>query len=83
VAEDHRIVGNCFPTTRRIPRTEWAAFTFGGVRDLIQNHFWQLGLGADVTVYSKPGVLDPAYGNNPVSFHVFLRMRPGLRGHGH
>ncbi len=52
------------------------AFTFGGVRDLVQNKYGQLGLGADVTFYSKPAALDPVYGNNPVSFHVFLRLRP-------
>ncbi|HUJ96108.1 MAG TPA: hypothetical protein VLW84_12630 [Terriglobales bacterium] len=59
------------------------AHTFGGVRDLIHNHVWQLGLGGDVTFYSKPSLLDAAYGNNPVSFHIFLRMRPGSGGHGH
>jgi len=58
------------------------AYTFGGVRDLIQNREWQLGLGADVTVYSKPSVLDPVYGSNPVSFEIYLRMRPG-RGNQH
>ena len=53
------------------------AYTVGGVRDLIQNKTWQMGLGADVTLYSKPGTLDDAYGNRPVSFQVFLRFRPG------
>jgi hypothetical protein len=57
------------------------AFTFGGVRDLVQNRAGQLGLGADVTFYSKPAALDPVYGRNPVSFHVFLRFRPGLMQH--
>ena len=38
---------------------------------------WQLGVGADVTLYSKPDVLDAAYGSYPVSFQIFLRMRPG------
>ena len=52
------------------------AYTFGGVRDLVQNHAWQMGLGADVTFYSKPAALDAAYGNRPVSFQVFLRFRP-------
>ena len=59
------------------------AYTFGGVRDLLQSHHWQLGLGADVTFYSKPAVLDTAYGGGPVSFHVFLRVRPGVKGHRH
>jgi len=39
-------------------------------------------VGGDVTVYSKPAALDAAYGSYPVSFQIFLRMRPGLRqGH--
>ena len=53
------------------------AFTFGGVRDLVHNRTGQIGLGADVTLYSKPAALDAAYGNRPVSFQVFLRFRPG------
>jgi hypothetical protein len=57
------------------------AFTFGGVRDLWQTEKFQLGLGGDVTFYSKPAVLDPFYGVNPVSFHVFLRVRPALHKH--
>ena len=56
------------------------AYTFGGVRDLIHDRAWQLGLGADVTFYSKPAVLDSAYGDHPVSFQIFLRMRPGQLG---
>jgi hypothetical protein len=35
-----------------------------------------MGLGADVTLYSKPEVLDAAYGDQPVSFQIFLRFRP-------
>jgi hypothetical protein len=59
-----------------------AAYTFGGVRDFMHNEHWQVGLGADVTFYSKPAALDPVYGNNPVSFHIFVRIRPGMMGHG-
>ena len=57
------------------------SYTFGGVRDLVQNKVGQVGLGASVTFYSKPAVLDPVYGNNPVSFSVFLRLRPGRMQH--
>jgi len=60
------------PSTDRI-----GAYTFGGVRDVVQNKVWQLGLGADMTFYSKPTALDASYGNRPVSFQIFLRMRPG------
>lgn len=57
------------------------AYTFGGVRDLVQNEKLQVGLGADVTLYSKPPILDDRYGENPLSFRVFLRFRPGKMGH--
>ena len=65
------------------PAHRIGAYTFGGVRDLVENQHWQLGLGTDVTFYSKPPVLDASYGNDPVSFHVFLRIRPGPSQHGH
>ena len=71
-----------FPLAPVHPAYRIGAYTFGGVRDLIRrnlldDHAWQLGLGADVTFYSKPAALDSAYGNRPVSFQIFLRMRPG------
>ncbi len=65
-----------FPEATIHPAYRIGAYTFGGVRDLIHDKAWQLGLGADVTFYSKPAALDAAYGNNPVSFQIFLRMRP-------
>lgn len=66
-----------FPQALMHPAYRIGAYAFGGTRDLIQNRAWQVGLGADVTFYSKPGLLDPVYGNRPVSFQIFLRMRPG------
>jgi hypothetical protein len=72
-----------FPEAVTHPAYRIGAYTFGGVRDVVQNKAWQLGLGADVTFYSKPAVLDAAYGSNPVSFQVFLRMRPGLSSRMH
>ena len=72
-----------FPEAPVHPAYRIGAYTFGGVRDLWQNHTWQLGLGADITFYSKPAVLDSAYGVNPVSFRVFLRLRPGATEHHH
>jgi hypothetical protein len=72
-----------FPEDPAHPSFRIGAYTVGGVRDLVQNERWQLGLGADVTFYSKPAVLDPIYGDSPVSFHVFLRLRPGISQHGH
>jgi hypothetical protein len=72
-----------FPPATVQPSYRIGAYTFGGTRDLVQNRAWQLGMGADVTVYSKPAALDAAYGNYPVSFQIFLRMRPGLHGGEH
>ncbi|MGH9498547.1 MAG: hypothetical protein ACRD3L_05345 [Terriglobales bacterium] len=72
-----------FPEARAHLSYRIGAYTLGGVRDVVQNHRWQLGLGADVTFYSKPGALDAVYGDSPVSLHVFLRVRPGLMEHAH
>jgi len=72
-----------FPFAAVHPAYRIGAYTFGGTRDLIQNHTWQLGMGADLTVYSKPAALDAAYGNYPVSFQIFLRMRPAVQRSGH
>jgi hypothetical protein len=72
-----------FPEAPVHPAYRIGGYTFGGVRDLWQNHAWQFGLGADITVYSQPAVLDAAYGANPLSFRVFLRVRPALTGHHH
>ena len=72
-----------FPQAPVHPAYRIGAYTFGGVRDLIASHVWRLGLGGDVTFYSKPGLLDMAYGRNPVSFQIFLRARPGLTRHHH
>jgi hypothetical protein len=72
-----------FPQAITHPAYRIGAYTFGGLRDLLHNDHWQVGLGGDVTFYSKPAVLNPVYGNDPVSFHVFVRVRPGLAEHGH
>lgn len=72
VDKDELFPGAPTPATYRI-----GAYTFGGTRDLIHDRAWQLGLGTDVTFYSKPSALNVAYGREPVSFQIFLRMRPG------
>src|ERR1700733_9494583 len=72
-----------FPQASVHPAYRIGAYTFGGERDLVHKSAYQLGLGADVTVYSKPAVLDAAYGNYPVSFQIFLRVRPGLHTGAH
>ncbi|MCI0348418.1 MAG: hypothetical protein L0Z53_03245 [Acidobacteriales bacterium] len=57
------------------------AYTFGGTRDIAETGGFQLGLGADLTFYSKSSLLDPIYGENPVSFRIFLRLRPSQKQH--
>ncbi|MGA9509426.1 MAG: hypothetical protein WBV55_12485 [Candidatus Sulfotelmatobacter sp.] len=69
-----------FPQAAEHPAYRIGGYTFGGMRDLVQNRWWQLGAGADVTIYSKPAALDAAYGSFPVSFQIFFRLRPGLHG---
>lgn len=56
-------------------------YTLGGARDLMHDSKWQVALGGDVSMYSKPAVLNPYYGEHPVSFRVFLRVRPGVMQH--
>jgi hypothetical protein len=72
-----------FPGNPLLPSFRIGAYTFGGAHDVIQSRLWQLAVGADVTFYTKPSTLDSAYGKNPVSFQIFLRLRPALSHHHH
>ena len=53
------------------------AYTFGAARDVWETDKFTVALGGDVTFYSKPAVLDSIYGNNPTSYHFFVRFRLG------
>lgn len=64
------------------PSFRIGAFTFGGARDLWTSEKISMAIGGDVTFYSKPSILNPIYGNNPTSYHAFLRFRPGRASHG-
>lgn len=60
------------------------AYTFGAARDIWETDKFTVALGGDVTFYSKPAVLDSVYGNNPTSYHFFVRFRLGrmsMTGH--
>jgi hypothetical protein len=72
-----------FPNNPLLPSDRIGEYTFGGARDLIQKPLWQLALGADLTFYSKPATLDAFYGANPISFQIFLRLRPASSHHNH
>jgi hypothetical protein len=52
------------------------ALTVGGVHDVLDWHGFEGGIGAAVTVYAVPDSLTPSYGNHPVSFQVYIRIRP-------
>jgi hypothetical protein len=58
------------------------AGTFGGVIDLPRWKMWKMlspleaGLGAELTSYVVPNALRTTHGDHPVSFRVFLRVRP-------
>jgi hypothetical protein len=66
-----------------LPSFRIGAYTFGAARDVILSRLWQLAMGADLTFHTKPSILDSSYGKNPVSFQVFLRVRPALSHHEH
>jgi hypothetical protein len=53
-----------------------AALTLGAVRELPRWHKLETGIGAAVTFYGVPDRLTPSHGDRPVSFQVFVRMRP-------
>jgi hypothetical protein len=59
------------------PSFRIGAYTFGGVRDVWTTEKVQLGIGSDLTFYSKPSLLDTVYGNRPISWKLFFRLRPG------
>jgi hypothetical protein len=52
------------------------ALTAGAVRDLPSWKGFEIGVGADLTLYAVPDVLRAEYSDHPVSAHVFLRIRP-------
>jgi hypothetical protein len=59
------------------PNFRIAAFTFGGARDIWATDKLRIALGADVTLFQVPTVLNTLYGDRPTGFHFFMRFRPG------
>lgn len=79
-AGDRQLLG----ITEDHPSFRIGAYTFGGSRDLWTTEKLSVAVGGDVTLYSKPALLDAIYGNNPASYRFFLRFRPGkmsMSGH--
>ena len=61
------------PTNRNFDLTQ---YTLGYVYDLTPSRAVNTGLGASVTLSQIPNALKPEYGSNPVSFFLFLRLKP-------
>jgi len=58
------------------PSFRIGSYTFGGARDIWTTEKISVAIGSDLTFYSKPAILDPIYGDKPVSWKLFLRLRP-------
>lgn len=52
----------------------------GGVREVKKFQGLDLGIGAYAGFYSFPSTLDPFYGSSPMTFGVFVRLRPSKMG---
>jgi hypothetical protein len=62
--------------TQDHPSFRVGAYTLGAERDIWTTKKISMGMGGDVTFYSKPATLDPIYGKRPTSYRLFLRLRP-------
>jgi hypothetical protein len=52
------------------------ALTLGAVREISRWRELEIGVGGDVTGYVVPDDARTAYGAHPISFHIFVRVRP-------
>ena len=57
------------------PRDWVSALSLGATREVTSWRGFEVAAGGDATVYRVPAALQPAYGDSPVSFHLFLRVR--------
>ncbi|MBX7221083.1 MAG: hypothetical protein K1Y36_14135 [Blastocatellia bacterium] len=65
------------------PQFRIGGYTLGYSREIRNTAKYSLAVGGDLTWYSKPGVLDSLYGQNPVSSKFFFRIRPARMGNQH
>jgi hypothetical protein len=56
------------------------AATLGAGREVAEIRGFNVALAGDVTFYGVPELLQFTHGEHPVSFHVFVRVRPPSRG---
>ena len=77
---DHEL---SLPSAFQGRKFDLGAYTAGFVRDLTHGRGIDTGLGAAVTVDTHPSSLNAVYGaNTPVTFQVYLRLRPSRMGRG-
>ena len=58
------------------PPSRVTALTLGAVRDVSNWRGFEIGAGADLTLYAVPDALRASHGDHPASVHVFMRVRP-------
>jgi hypothetical protein len=59
------------------PSFRIGAYTFGAARDVWSKEKLAVAIGGDLTLYSKPALLNDIYGEHPTAYRFFLRLRPG------
>ena len=52
------------------------AFSLGATKTLIRPASWDIAAGGMATAYAVPSALTPFYGERPLSFQLFVRVRP-------
>ena len=55
------------------------AYTFGYDRDVDLLPHLRTAMGAEVTTYGVPHILQPIYGTDPIGVTMFLRLRPAAK----
>jgi hypothetical protein len=55
--------------------------SLGMTRELVRSRPWQLAIGGAATYTFKPSSLDALYGEHPIGFWIFLRLRPPAMAH--
>ena len=89
VGSEHLLFPRIVHTPHPGELIDWVgALTVGGVLNVNRHGPLEIGLGADTTFYKVPTRLRTStqvtlYGAHPVSFHVFLRVRPRAPSMGH
>jgi hypothetical protein len=71
-ASDRQLLG----ITDHHPSFRIGGYTGGYAREIWSSEKTSVALGSDLTFYSKPAILDPIYGSSPVSWKIFVRLRP-------